>query len=165
MAFQKTGPNRVGRRVMSGIAVAGLIASVGIGTMGGGSRAPGAGANPQTTSTTTARQGKEDTMAVKDISIHDIEGLRGKARFIDVREPHEYSGDLGHIAGTELVPLASVGVAMQAWDKNQPIVMICRSGGRSGRAAEALAQSGFTNVMNMTGGMLAWNDAGKPVAR
>ena len=45
------------------------------------------------------------------------------------------------------------------------LLFICRSGGRSGRAATALAAMGFTRVMNMVGGMIAWNEAKLPVAR
>jgi rhodanese-related sulfurtransferase len=88
-----------------------------------------------------------------------------KVRLIDVREPHELTGELGHIAGVESVPLSSVESASRAWDKEQELVLICRSGGRSGRAATALASLGFARVMNMVGGMLAWNDARLPVER
>jgi rhodanese-related sulfurtransferase len=45
------------------------------------------------------------------------------------------------------------------------MVMICRSGNRSGRAAQALASIGFSRVMNLTGGMLAWNAAGLPIEK
>ena len=51
------------------------------------------------------------------------------------------------------------------WDADAEIVLICRSGARSGRAAGSLARAGFTRVMNMTGGMLAWNAAQLPVER
>jgi rhodanese-related sulfurtransferase len=53
----------------------------------------------------------------------------------------------------------------KAWDRNQEIVVVCRSGGRSGRAAAALAAMGFKHIINMSGGMLAWNAAGLPVER
>jgi rhodanese-related sulfurtransferase len=91
-------------------------------------------------------------------------GGRG-VRVVDVREPPELSGELGHIRGVEPVPLASVLVATQSWCKDDEIVLVCRSGARSGRAAAALAAAGFRRVMNMVGGMVAWNDAGLPVDR
>lgn len=81
------------------------------------------------------------------------------ARFIDVREPHEYTGELGHIEGAELVPLATVEEAAKTWDREQPIVLICRSGRRSARAAEQLMLQGFQTVANMKGGMLAYRSA------
>jgi rhodanese-related sulfurtransferase len=110
-------------------------------------------------------QQETPTMSYTDISVRDIESYRGKARLVDVREPFEYTGDLGHIAGAELVPLGSVSGAASSWDPNEPIVLICRSGGRSGRAADALVRAGFKNVMNMAGGMMAYNAAGLPVER
>jgi rhodanese-related sulfurtransferase len=56
---------------------------------------------------------------------------------------HEYTGELGHIAGAELVPLATVLDASRAWERERDVILICRSGARSGRAAEALVAAGF----------------------
>lgn len=102
-----------------------------------------------------------------DVSVGEVAALRreSSARLVDVREPHEFTGELGHIAGAELVPLATVGAAVASWDRERPLIMICRSGGRSGRAAAQLAAMGFKSVHNMSGGMLAWNDAKLPVER
>jgi hydroxyacylglutathione hydrolase len=73
-------------------------------------------------------------------------------RLIDVREPSEFSDQLGHIAGAELVPLATY-------------LLICRSGGRSANATGWLANQGFTSAFNLSGGMIAWNQAGLAVER
>jgi rhodanese-related sulfurtransferase len=89
----------------------------------------------------------------------------GRARFIDVREPHEYTGELGHIAGSELVPMAQVEQASRDWPKDQRIVLVCRSGARSGRMAGYLVTAGFKHITNLTGGMIAWGAAGLPVER
>lgn len=101
----------------------------------------------------------------RDVTPAATHAARGRVRLIDVREPHEYTGELGHIAGAELVPLATVASQAHAWDKNAEIILICRSGARSGRAAEALVAAGFRRVMNMAGGMLAYNAAHLPVER
>ncbi len=85
-----------------------------------------------------------------------------EARLVDVREPHEYTGELGHIEGAELVPLATVVEKAAGWSREQDIVVICRSGARSGRAARELVSMGFSRIMNLRGGMLAWNQAGLP---
>lgn len=87
------------------------------------------------------------------------------ARLVDVRQPDEYVGPLGHVAGAELVPLGTVGAAAASWKRDAPILVICRSGGRSGRACGELAALGFTEVYNLSGGMLAWNEANLPVER
>ncbi|MDX2013574.1 MAG: rhodanese-like domain-containing protein [Myxococcaceae bacterium] len=81
-------------------------------------------------------------------------------RLIDVREPHEFVGELGHVPGATLVPLATVPAQAVSWDRSAEYVMVCRSGGRSGQAAQALVKAGFGKVMNLVGGMLAWNQAG-----
>ncbi len=90
---------------------------------------------------------------------------RGKVRVVDVREPPEFTGDLGHAPGAELVPLGALESAARTWDKEQQIVLVCRSGGRSARASALLARMGFRRPMNVVGGMLAWNQARLVVER
>jgi len=101
----------------------------------------------------------------RDVTPADVVAHRDGLKLVDVREPHEFTGELGHIEGAELVPLATVGAASSGWDKNAEIVLVCRSGGRSGRAADALARMGFLRLSNMVGGMLRWNDEQRPVVR
>ena len=84
----------------------------------------------------------------------------GTLKIIDVREPHEFVGELGHIPGATLVPLSSVPAQAVAWNKGDEYVLVCRSGGRSGQAAQALTRLGFAKVMNLVGGMMAWNQVG-----
>ncbi|WP_425414610.1 rhodanese-like domain-containing protein [Paenibacillus harenae] len=79
----------------------------------------------------------------------------GKAvNLIDVREPDEWQE--GHIKEARSIPLSElqerIGELRQG---NEDIVLICRSGGRSGKACDYLHAQGF-NVVNVTGGMLAW---------
>ncbi len=94
---------------------------------------------------------------------HEVHARGRTARIVDVREPAEFTGELRHVTGAELVPLATLLEYATRWPKHDPIVVICRSGSRSMRAAQALMAVGFTNVTNMVGGMLAWNEAGLPV--
>lgn len=101
----------------------------------------------------------------RDITPLRVADARGGARLVDVRETPELTSELGHIAGIEHVPLAEVEKKASAWAKDADLILVCRSGGRSGRAATALAGMGFTRVMNMVGGMIAWNEAKLPVAR
>jgi rhodanese-related sulfurtransferase len=89
--------------------------------------------------------------------------MRDAARIIDVREPDEFTGELGHIPGAELVPLTTVERTASTWDKNAALIVVCRSGARSGRAAQALIRAGFRRVMNLSGGMVAYRAAGLPV--
>lgn len=101
----------------------------------------------------------------RDIDPRTVSHVVGEVRLIDVREPAELTSELGHVAGVENVPLGVIESASRAWNKEQEIVLVCRSGGRSGRAAAYLSSVGFKRAMNMVGGMLAWNDAKLPVTR
>lgn len=83
----------------------------------------------------------------------------GSFRLIDVREDHEFCNDLSHVCRAELLPMGQVGEAMSAWDKNVPLLMVCRSGRRSGNICQELANAGFAEVYNLDGGMIAWNEA------
>jgi len=104
---------------------------------------------------------------VPEVTVHWVaENLDvGGSVVIDVREPHERNDALGHVADSELVPLATLEAAATHWDRATPVVLMCRSGGRSGRAALLLEQLGFAHVASVRGGMLAWNDARLPTER
>lgn len=82
---------------------------------------------------------------------------------IDVRQTDEYRGELGHIPGAELVPLGVVATASAGIDQKTPLVFVCRSGGRSAKAALELAGAGFTRVASMAGGMRSWNAKHLPI--
>ncbi len=90
---------------------------------------------------------------------------REKLRIIDVREPSEFTGEFGHIPGAELVPLGTLPEAAKAWDRNVGLLLVCRTGGRSSRAADALAKLGFAELKNLRGGMTAYNAAGLPTEK
>lgn len=89
----------------------------------------------------------------------------GDLRLVDVREPDEYVGPLGHIPGAELVPVSTVTTVAADWDRVAPLLLICRSGARSARAGAALSQMGFANLYNLVGGMLAWDANDLPRVR
>ena len=65
---------------------------------------------------------------------------------------------LGHIPDAELVPLGTLATKCKQWDRDQPLVIVCRSSGRSDAAARGLERSGFKRVASMVGGMLAWRE-------
>jgi molybdopterin/thiamine biosynthesis adenylyltransferase/rhodanese-related sulfurtransferase len=74
---------------------------------------------------------------------------------LDVREPWEYQ--IANI-GARLIPLNDVPQRLHEIERDREIVVHCKMGGRSQRAAEFLAQSGFRNVKNLAGGIIAWSD-------
>lgn len=101
---------------------------------------------------------------VPEIPVAWLAEHRREVHLVDVREPAEFDGELGHIEGAELVPLSSLRGALTPWPREAPVVVICRSGGRSAQGALILEGAGFTRVANLTGGMIAWRGAGLPVA-
>jgi len=112
----------------------------------------------------------------KNASYHNLSVQEVKQRIdskkndfvlIDVRTPQEYTGQLGHLGNAPLYPLQSLDTQYQNLKKYQQedkdIIVYCRSGNRSRRAAEFLIDHGFKNIYNMEGGMRAWNaDYGRP---
>lgn len=100
-----------------------------------------------------------------EVAPEDFAAQRGQVRLIDVREVAEFNDSLGHAAGAELVPLATLAQTAEPWSRDEPIAVVCRSGGRSGRGAMTLVQMGFSQVYNVSGGMLGWNSAHLPVER
>ena len=76
------------------------------------------------------------------------------AMVFDVREPHEFVGDLGHIKGAINVPRGEVAQAALELSFDNPIVVVCRSGRRSRGVCETLVKRGFRQVVNLSGGML-----------
>jgi glyoxylase-like metal-dependent hydrolase (beta-lactamase superfamily II)/rhodanese-related sulfurtransferase len=84
---------------------------------------------------------------------------------LDVREPEEFVGELGHVRGSLLVPLDSLGRRLPKilGYADREVVVVCRAGARSRTAAAILRGAGFRRVLNLTGGMLAWTAAGLPI--
>lgn len=84
---------------------------------------------------------------------------------LDVREPDEFRGELGHIPGSVLVPLQDLPARAEelASYRQAEIIVICRAGVRSTTAAAILTGLGFEHVSNLKGGMLDWNEARLPV--
>jgi rhodanese-related sulfurtransferase len=82
---------------------------------------------------------------------------------VDVREPAEFNGSLGHIDAAVLLPLGSLNERQSSLRRDKPIVTVCRSGARSAQATVLLAKAGFDKVANLSGGMLRWRAQRFPV--
>lgn len=95
--------------------------------------------------------------------IHAVEA-RGRmdagAILLDVREPQEWQA--GHAQGARHIPLGQLERRQRELPVGQPVITVCRSGGRSARAASLLAAQG-REAANLRGGMRAWAAGGLPV--
>jgi rhodanese-related sulfurtransferase len=88
----------------------------------------------------------------------DPAGISADTRFLDVRELEDWQA--GHIDGAVHIPLADLPARVGELSLDDEIVVICRSGGRSGRAVSWLNGNGF-DVLNFDGGMVAWAASGQ----
>ncbi len=84
-------------------------------------------------------------------------------QIIDVRTRQEYKTD-GHIAQSKLIPLSELPARSKNLRKNKTIVCVCRSGSRSRSACKQLVNQGFTDVIDLKGGMNGWKRAGFPTS-
>jgi len=82
---------------------------------------------------------------------------------LDVREYPEFASS--RLGCARLVPLAQLDQAAREMDRSLPMVCLCRSGKRSAQAAAKLAALGFTDVAQLEGGLVAWEQAGLPLTR
>jgi rhodanese-related sulfurtransferase len=83
------------------------------------------------------------------------------AYLIDVREPDEWAA--GHAPGAHHIPMMEVPARMAEVPADADVVVVCRSGHRSGQVVSYLLGNGWDNVRNLDGGMLAWVASGRPV--
>lgn len=98
-----------------------------------------------------------DAHSIPAIDVVELEkrlGTKTPPFLLDVREPAEYQA--GHIKGAVLIPLGSLPERLNDIPKDKPVVVICRSGNRSGRATAFLLGQGYKNVENLAGGMNDW---------
>lgn len=97
-------------------------------------------------------------MTVKQLSAAELKNRidqEEKLFLLDVREPNEFQ--YGHITNSVLIPLNQIPNRLSELDTQQDIIVICHHGMRSQQAANYLAQSGFKNISNLTGGIDAWS--------
>ncbi|MEW5862568.1 MAG: MBL fold metallo-hydrolase [Pseudomonadota bacterium] len=83
-----------------------------------------------------------------------------RVQVVDVREPSEFNGPLGHIPGAKLIPLGTLAQRAKELVGAKPVVTVCRSGARSAQATVLLRQHGITRAANLAGGMLRWRALG-----
>ncbi len=84
---------------------------------------------------------------------------------VDVREASDFNK--GHIKDAKNIPMSSLKDQLDgvAKSRDKPVLMYCRSGNISGKACRVLKRAGFTNVHNLAGGVLGWQDANLPLTK
>lgn len=90
---------------------------------------------------------------------------RENAVVLDVREMNEFTG--GHIVNAIHIPLSALKARINELNKykDQKVIVSCRSGNRSSHACASLKKEGFTEVFNLSGGVMAWENASLPLVK
>ena len=92
------------------------------------------------------------------LTVTELKSMRDSKEphfLLDVREPHEDA--IAHIEGSTLIPLGELPDRINELPRDQKIVVHCKLGGRSAKAATLLIANGFTDVWNVAGGITAWS--------
>jgi molybdopterin/thiamine biosynthesis adenylyltransferase/rhodanese-related sulfurtransferase len=108
--------------------------------------------NPETATDANCGFDGLPTISIRELCSKLQSGFEGVV--LDVREPHEHAAE--SIPGSRLIPLRSLPERLRELPKNREILVHCKSGGRSARAVAYLAEQGFSNVKNVSGGIDAW---------
>jgi rhodanese-related sulfurtransferase len=99
--------------------------------------------------------------SIREVGVSDIPTtIDDSVVLLDVREDDEWQR--GHAAGARHIPMGEVPVRLGEIDPGAKLFVVCHLGGRSLRVARYLAQNGYEPI-NVSGGMQAWADAGRPV--
>ena len=90
---------------------------------------------------------------------------REKAVLVDVCEPSEFAA--GHVAGSKNIPLGQLEAKLGGAVKNKtlPLILVCQSGARSGRAVAIAKKLGYEHAQSLGGGLAAWKAASLPVEK
>lgn len=111
---------------------------------------------------------------IREIDAAELAALQASGvTVIDVREPAEYAS--GHVPGAASIPRGVLEFEVDGHPavnslrdpalahRDRPVVLYCRSGGRSALAAEALLRLGFAEPLSLAGGFMAWSGQGRAV--
>ncbi|MCA9937821.1 MAG: rhodanese-like domain-containing protein [Anaerolineales bacterium] len=121
----------------------------------------GGQAAPAAVDTAPAAAGSLDLADTVDVQTVSQIKDRSDVVVLDVREQWEY--DEQHIPGVTLIPMGEVPNRLSEIPTDKTVIVTCRSGNRSGQVTDYLRQAGYTDVHNMAGGILAWQQAGYSV--
>lgn len=98
---------------------------------------------------------------INEIEVTELAKLKDageSVRVIDIRQPAELSS--GIIPGAEALPMHTIPLRMSELNREEKLIIVCRSGARSAQACMFLQQQGYDNVFNLRGGMMAWAGSG-----
>ena len=87
---------------------------------------------------------------------------RNEVHVLDVRSSAEFDGELGHLAGAQLIPIDELRARASEVPSDKPVVVVCQTGKRSAMGTIILEKAGLARVANIAGGMVSWRELGLP---
>ena len=105
------------------------------------------------------------TQTPRELRPDEVADRLAHYRILDVREVSEFEGPLGHIADAESWPLSELRDRIKTLYSDRPLLVVCRSGKRSGMACNRMGEQGIPDAINLVGGMIEWHARGLPVVR
>jgi rhodanese-related sulfurtransferase len=110
------------------------------------------------------RSGKSQSVKAIDVDEYREQFYKkSKHQLIDVREKSEFKS--GHLPKAINIPLGQIKNRLDAISRDQPVVLVCASGNRSGMAAQTLAKAGYDEVYNLKGGTMSWMRNGHKITK
>ncbi len=113
--------------------------------------------------TTSCVKSQTEGITLVDVTTFEQKLTTDGMQLIDVRTPEEFAQ--GHLANAININIKDTDfqTKVDALDKTKPILVYCKSGGRSGRACGIMKELGFTNITDLDGGITSWKAEGKPI--
>lgn len=115
-----------------------------------------------------ANEAQMQKLTHEDVSVADFKakmGMEGAFQLVDVRTPDECATGMIENATAMNINGSAFEAELSTLDPNVPVLVYCRSGGRSGRAMDIMKEKGFVEVYNLDGGITAWREAGEDIVK
>lgn len=106
-----------------------------------------------------------ESSIAKNVNVEEFSSHMEGAQLLDVRTPGEWNEGIIEGAATMNFYDADFKDRIAELDKEKPVAVYCKSGGRSGQTMSMMQEMGFKEVYNLNGGIGAWNQAGKPTVK
>lgn len=102
----------------------------------------------------------DNSYGVPEVTAENAAGVAANVPMIDIRERDELTGIFGALDGVDHIPLSDLVHRLGDIPIDEPVLLICLSGGRSGHVASQLKMQGYDQIASVRGGMIAWNGHG-----
>lgn len=116
-------------------------------------------------SLTSCLKKQVEGVKVVDVAAYEKQLKQSDVQLIDVRTPEEFNQ--GHLENAKNIDIMGDDFDAQvaSLDKTKPVMVYCKSGGRSAKASERLKELGFTTITDLEGGITNWNSENKPTVK